>query len=100
MVSEYISLSMACKDLRSIMDLVKEIVTVIGLPVGDGSNMHVRVHEDNVGALTLGNLTPYCMTLRSKHYTMKYHWFYEQLQTRKIKLLKIVSADQLGDIFT
>ena len=100
MESEYIALSTACKDLLPIVDLVKEIGTVFCLPVEDSSNMHVRVHEDNVGALTLGNLEPRRMTLRSKHYAIKYHWFREQLQTRKIKLVKIASGDQLGDIFT
>ena len=79
MESEYIALSTACKDLLPIVDLVKEIGTVFGLPVGDLSDMHVRVHKDNAGALTLGNLEPRCMTLRSKHYAIKYHWFCERL---------------------
>ena len=63
MEAEYIALSTACKDLLPIVDLVKEIGTTFGLPVGDSSNMHVRIHEDNVGALTLGNLEPRCITL-------------------------------------
>ena len=100
MESEYIALSTTCKDLLPIVDLVKAIGTVFGLPVGDSSNMHVRVHEDNVGTLTLGNLGPRRMTLRSNHYAIKYLCFCEQLQTRKIKLVKLASADQLGDIFT
>ena len=62
--SEYIALS---------MDLVTEIGTTFGLQVGDLSNMHVRVHEENAGTLTLGNLKPRRMTLHSKHYTLKYH---------------------------
>ena len=45
------------------------------LPVDDTAHMHVQIHEDNVGALTLGNLEPHRMTLQSKHYTIKYHWF-------------------------
>ena len=42
------------------------------------------------------------MTLCSKHYAIKYHWFWEQLHNgpRKIELVKIASAEQLGDIFT
>ena len=78
----------------------QKVGTLFGLPDGYLSNMHVRVHEDNIGALTLGNLEPRRMTLRSKHYAIKYHWFCEQLQTRKIKLVKIAYADHLGDIFT
>ena len=62
--------------------------------------MHVRIHEDNVGALTLGKLEPWRMTPHSKHYAVKYHWFREHLGPRNIELVKIASADQLGDIFT
>jgi hypothetical protein len=40
------------------------------------------------------------MTPRSKHYTIKYHWFCEQIVARKIKLVKIATEDQLGDLFT
>ena len=50
MESEYIALSTAYKDLLPIVDLVKEIGTVFGLPVGYSSNMHVRVHKDNIRA--------------------------------------------------
>ena len=62
--------------------------------------MHVRIHEDNVGALTLGKLEPRRMTPRSKHYAVKYHWFREQLLPRNIELVKIATENQLGDIFT
>ena len=62
--------------------------------------MHVRIHEDNVGALTLDNLEPRRMTLRSKQYAIKYHWFREQLGPRGITLVKIATKEQLGDIFT
>jgi hypothetical protein len=40
------------------------------------------------------------MTPCSKHYAVKYHWFWEHLILRKIQLVKIASTDQLGDIFT
>ena len=100
MESEYIASSTTCKDLLPVVDLVKEMGAVFGLLVGDLSDMHICVHKDNTDTLTLGNLEPRRMTLRSKHYAIKYHWFCEQLQTRKIKLVKIASANQLGDIFT
>ena len=73
MESDYIALSTVCKDLMPNVDLVKEIGTMCGLLVGDLSNMHARVHKDNVGALTLGNREPRHMTLRSTHYAIKYH---------------------------
>ncbi|KAL7548588.1 hypothetical protein ACHAWF_011864 [Thalassiosira exigua] len=100
MEAEYVALSTACRDLFPVIDLVKEIGQHFGLPVNDRSSFHVRVHEDNIGALTLGQLEPRRMKPRSKHYAVKYHWFREHLEPRGIDLVKVDSKDQLGDIFT
>ncbi|KAL7536309.1 hypothetical protein ACHAWF_005428, partial [Thalassiosira exigua] len=100
MEAEYVALSTACRDLFPIMDLVKEIGQHFKLPVQDKSRFHVRVHEDNVGALLLGQLEPRRMTPRSKHYAVKYHWFRSELEPRGVVLTKIESKEQLGDIFT
>eukprot|EP00804_Cyclotella_cryptica_P013423 CCRYP_005165-RA/>CCRYP_005165-RA protein AED:0.47 eAED:0.47 QI:0/-1/0/1/-1/0/1/0/80 len=62
--------------------------------------MHIKIHEDNVGALTLASLEPQRMTPRSKHYAIKYHWFREHVHSRRVRLLKIESRNQLGDLFT
>ena len=100
MESEYVALSTSCKDLFPIMDLVQEIGSFFDLPVKDRARFHIRIHEDNVGALTLGKLEPRRMTPRSKHYGIKYHWFREQIESRGIDLVKISTKEQLGDIFT
>lgn len=100
MEAEYVALSQACKDLFPLLDMVKELSNAVGVPVDEDTNMHVQVHEDNVGALTLGRLEPKRMTPRSKHYAIKYHWFREQIGPRNIKLVKVETRDQLGDIFT
>ncbi|KAL3767222.1 hypothetical protein ACHAWU_003313 [Discostella pseudostelligera] len=100
MEAEYIALSTACRDLFPIMDKLVEITAILNIPFTPGSNMHVRIHEDNAGTLILGKLEPRRMTPRSKHYAVKYHWFREQLLPRNIELVKIATQDQLGDIFT
>ena len=100
MEAEYIAMSQACKDLFPIMDLVTELSTSFGLMFLCGLQFHVKIHEDNVGALTLGKLEPRRMTLRSKHYALKYHWFREHILPRHIILMKIDSKHQLGDLFT
>ena len=100
MESEYIALSTACKDLFPLVDLLQELGGCLGIPISKNSNLHVRVHEDNVGALTLGKLEPRRMTPRSKHYAVKYHWFRSELAPRNVVLQKISTTDQLGDIFT
>jgi hypothetical protein len=102
MMAEYVSLSTACKDLFPVMALVKELGHSVGFTDDFVSKIHVRIHEDNVGALTLGKLEPRRTTPRSKHYAIKYHWFREKIhdKSNKIELVKIDSKNQLGDIFT
>ncbi len=55
--------------------------------------MHVKIHEDNVGTLILGKNEPRSMTLQSKHYTVKYHWFHKHIGPRGVELVKIASED-------
>ena len=100
MEAKYVALSQSCKDLFPLLDLVHALGSAVGLPVDKHTNLHVKIHEDNVGALTLGRLEPRRMTPRSKHYAIKYHWFREQIGPRNIKLVKINTTEQLGDIFT
>ena len=75
MEAEYIALSTSCRELFPLIDKLTEITGLLNLPFTPGSTMHVRIHEDNVGALTLGKLEPRRMTPRLKHYAVKYHWF-------------------------
>jgi len=63
-------------------------------------NMKVSVHEDNSGALVLAETLPPQFTPRSKYYAIKTIWFREEIHKRGIKLLKIDTKEQLGDIFT
>ena len=102
MEAEYVALSTACKDLLPIMALVRELRRSVGLPDEFDANLHCKVHEDNVGALTLANLEPQRMTPRSKHYAIKYHWFREHVydKSNRIVIVKIDTKNQLGDMFT
>ena len=100
MESEYVALSQSYKDLFHVMDLVKEIGIFFDLPIKDKAQFQVCIHEDNVGDLTLGQLEPCPMTLWSKHYAIKYHWFCEHIGPRGTTLVKIVTKEHLGDIFT
>ena len=98
MEAEYVAMSMACKTLFPIVNmLVRDLGEKLGLEVDDKT---VKIHEDNVGVLTLGKLEPRRMTPRSKHCAIKYHWFHEKIGPRRIRLQKINTKQQLGDIFT
>eukprot|EP00804_Cyclotella_cryptica_P000828 CCRYP_001075-RA/>CCRYP_001075-RA protein AED:0.12 eAED:0.13 QI:0/0/0/1/0/0.25/4/0/1066 len=98
----YIALSTACKDLLPLVSLIRELSDAVGLDASFVSNIHCKVHEDNVGALTLGRLKPCRMTPRSKHYAIKYHWFRDKVAdpSQRITLVKIDTKNQLGDLFT
>ena len=73
--------------------------SVVGL-LSPQTSMHVSIHEDNAGALILAETLPPQFTPHSKFYAIKTIWFREQIVLRGIKLLKIDTIEQLGDIFT
>ena len=53
MEAEYVALSTACKDLLPLVSVIRELSTAVVLDASFISNIHCKVHEDNVGALTL-----------------------------------------------
>ena len=102
MEAEYVAISRACRDLLPVVNIVKQLCKSVGFSTDFASNIHVKIHEDNVGALTLGKMEPRRYTPRSKHYAIKYHWFREHVANKanNIQLVKIDTKNQLGDIFT
>ena len=100
MEAEVVSLTMCCRELFPVIDLVEQVGSAVGLPPKERAKMHVTVHEDNAGALILTKMLPPQSTPRSKHYAIKMHWFREQLILRKISIVSCPTLEQLGDIFT
>jgi hypothetical protein len=102
MEAEYVALSTSCRDLFLLINVTIEICSIfeVDLIVKETENMHIKVHEDNVGALALGKLEPCRLTPHSKHYAIKYHWFCKHIGPRNIQLVHISSDNQLGDLFT
>ena len=94
MEAEYVALSTSCKDLFPIINLTTELCFALNFQLKSNVVLHVKIHEDNVGALTLGLLEPRRMTPLSKHYACKH------ISPCKIKLVKIPSESQPGDLFT
>jgi hypothetical protein len=99
MEAEIVALAHSCKELFPVMDMVDSLGSALGIPAGD-TTMNVSIHEDNAGALILAQKLPPEYTPRSKHYHQKTIWFREQINLRGIKLFKIDTVEQLGDIFT
>ncbi len=99
MEAEVVALCHCTRELIPIMDMVKSLAPVVGLPF-DGTTMNVSIHEDNAGALILAETLPPQYTPWSKHYHIKTIWVREQTKNLGIKMVKIATAEQLGDIFT
>jgi hypothetical protein len=99
MEAEVIALGACMKEFILIMNMVQLLAVAVGIPAGD-VNMRVSVHEDNSVALVLAETLPPQFTPGSKYYTTKTIWFREEINRRGIKLLKIETSEQLGDMFT
>ena len=89
----------SCRELFPIIDLTKSLGKAIGMPTGE-TTINISIHEDNAGALVLAKTLPPQFTPRSKYYASKTIWFQEEINKRGIKLLKIDTVEQLGDMFT
>ena len=87
------------RELIPIIDMVQSLAVAEGRQTGV-VNIKVSVNEDNLGALVLAETLPPQFTPRSKYYATKTIWFREEIHKRGIKLLKIDTTEQLGDIFT
>ena len=99
MEAEILALAHACQELFPIIDLAEFLGSIVGLP-SEPTSMQVSIHEDNAGALILADMIPPQFTPRSKTYHVKTIWFREEIKRRGIKLVKIETTEQLGDLFT
>ena len=99
MEAEILALAYSCQELFPLIDITKELGAAVGLPL-DSTTMQVSIHEDNAGALVLADMIPPQFTPRAKTYHVKTIWFREEIKRRGIKLLKIATIEQLGDMFT
>jgi hypothetical protein len=100
MEAEYNALSTSMRELLPVQRLVHAIGKSIGLSDDRLTTIKTTVWEDNAGALTLARMEPGCMTPRSKHYAIKYHWFRSLLKPNKIVIEKIDTSKQRADILT
>jgi hypothetical protein len=58
MEAEYVALSASCHDLFAMIDVTNKICSTLHLTLSDTTEMHVEIHEDNIGTLILGQLEP------------------------------------------
>jgi hypothetical protein len=105
--AEYYALSQAMRAVLPVREFLKEIITGLDLPSEylkfDSSmfkNFETTVHEDNSSALNLA--VKQKITSRTKHYLVKYHFFWSHINEPKnnIKVVKVPTDKQRADYLT
>ena len=99
MESEINAMDHSCRELFPLIDITNSLGQAVVLPIGN-TKMEVSIHEDNAGALILEKTLPPKFTPCIKYYYSKTIWFREEINKRGIKLFKIDTVEQMGDIFT
>ena len=95
--AEYIALSQAMRDVIPLMTIIEELSEVLKIKK-EKPKIFCTVFEDNNGALELAK-TPR-MRPRTKHISLTYHHFRQQVKDGKIKIEAIDTKVQIADIFT
>jgi hypothetical protein len=57
MEAEYVALSTSCRDLFPLIEITTEICLIfdVDIVVNETADIHIKIHEDNVGALAFKN---------------------------------------------
>jgi hypothetical protein len=103
MMAEYVALSTAMRDMLPLKAMVEAVIKTV---TGDDTVDVVcksDVWEDNNGALTVATMPK--ITPQSKFFNVKLHFFKEHVATeqhpdRPVRIQKIDTEEQLGDIMT
>ncbi len=100
MEAEYSALSMALRAAIPLLEVIRYVVRGFAPTSSSVTRFLTVVHEDNQGALRLGQMEPGRNTPRSKFYAIKHHWFRSWLKPQEIELKYIESKKQKADILT
>ena len=96
--AEYISLSVALRQVIPVMDLLEEMRAQGIVPEQHIPHVFCKVFEDNSGALEMAR-TPK-MRPRTKHINVAYHHFRWHVAHGKIIIHAISTDDQIADLWT
>jgi hypothetical protein len=98
--SEYSALSQSMRTLLPIRSQLIELLDAIGMSVTLLGNSTIRsiAHEDNSSALSLAN--DQRITSRTRHYAVKWHFFWEHVRDGTIVVVKVPTEDQCADYLT
>jgi Reverse transcriptase (RNA-dependent DNA polymerase) len=96
--SEYISLSMALREVIPLRRLIAEIQDAGFILPSKKGKILCRAFEDNSGAFEMAKSPK--MRPRTKHLNIKYHHFREEVNDGNIIIEQVDTLDQQADIFT
>ena len=97
--AEYIALSQATREIIPLMNLLKEIKPYMNLDIKE-SQMYCTIHEDNTSCITMAQSQRF--TPRTKHISLKYHWFRAHLNgpNKLLNIKHVTTKEQIADILT
>jgi hypothetical protein len=98
MEAEYAALSFAMRRLIPIRCLLVEVIDRLKLKNKPNIKIKCTVFEDNNGCLTLAN--NHKLTSRTKHYLIKWHFFWDWVKSGLISVVRVDTTEQLADTFT
>ena len=99
--SEYYSLSLAMRALLPIRNLLLEMIANLNVPDSfrdHSSSFAVTVFEDNQAALNLA--TTQRLTSRTRHYHVRWHFFWQAVRDGKLDVVYIATREQEADYLT
>ena len=92
--SEYAALSASMRVLLPLRSMLLEFIKFVSIPPAFGNAqtfVRTTVHEDNSSALALA--TNHQITSRTRHYNVKWHFFWDQIKNRYVRASKVLTQD-------
>ena len=97
--AEYIALSQSTREIIPLVNLIKELNSALNFGMKD-KDLQCNLYEDNTSCITMAEGQKF--TPRTKHISLKYHWFRTFIKGPK-KLLNVKyinTKEQTADILT
>ena len=101
MEAEYGALSASMRVLIPLRQMLLEFIRHVRIPktfTSVQNKITTTVHEDNNGALALA--TKHQVTNRTKHYNIKWHFFWDEVAKGNIEIVRVPTQDQCADYLT
>jgi hypothetical protein len=106
--SEYIALSTATRDLLPLRRILEDITSSSFISLAPRTSQHPsvtytlppsKVYEDNAACIVLATTETHFKP-RTKHISLKYHHFHDQIRLGHLEIIKVDTHSNIADIFT